>query len=147
VPRLLDAGVNVGLGVDTMDDVFAEMRQEVLIHSLASGDPGIIAPITALEMATRRGAAALGLGDELGSIETGKRADIVCVDLGTAHLQPVVDPVWMIVNRAHGHDVAHVVVDGRVVVRSGRLSTIDEQALIEEARSVSKAYVAKAGLE
>jgi len=145
VPRLLESGVNVGLGVDMMDDVFSEMRQEVLIQSLATGNPGAIDPVTALEMATVRGAAALGLGDELGSIEGGKRADIVCVDVGATHLQPMLDPVWMIVNRAHGHDVAHVVMDGRVVVRNGALTGVDEQALVEEARAVSAAYLRRAG--
>ena len=144
VPKLLEAGVNVGLGVDTMDDLFAEMRQEVLIHSLATGDPGAIDPMTALEMATRRGAVALGLGDELGSIEEGKRADLVCVDTRGAHLQPVIDPVWTLVNRAHGHDVAHVVVDGRTVVRSGRLVEIDEKALVSEACAVSASYLRRA---
>ncbi len=145
VPRLLESGVNVGLGVDMMDDVFTEMRQEVLIHSLATGDPGAIDPMTALEMATVRGAAALGLGDELGSIEDGKRADIVCVDVGAICLQPMLDPVWTIVNRAHGHDVAHVVMDGRVVVRNRALVGVDEKGLVEEARAVSAAYLRRAG--
>ncbi|HEY5578225.1 MAG TPA: amidohydrolase family protein [Acidimicrobiia bacterium] len=146
VPKLLEAGVNVGMGVDTMDDLFAEMRQEVLIHSLATGDPGAIDPMTALEMATVRGAAALGLAHELGSVEEGKRADLVCVDVRAAHLQPMMDPVWTIVNRAHGHDVAHVVVDGRIVVQSGRLVSADEQALVSEARAVAARYLRRAGL-
>jgi 5-methylthioadenosine/S-adenosylhomocysteine deaminase len=146
VPKLLERGINVGMGVDMMGDLIAEMRQEVLIQSLATGNPGAVSPMTALEMATRNGATALGLSDELGSIEEGKRADLVCVDLRTAHLQPVLDPVWTLVNRAHGHDVAHVVVDGRVVVRGGKLVEIDEQALIEEVSAVSSAYLSRTGM-
>ena len=80
-PEATERGINVGMGVDTMGDIIAEMHQEVLIQSLATGDPGAIDPVTALEMATRNGAAALGLADELGSIEEGKRADLGCVDL------------------------------------------------------------------
>jgi cytosine/adenosine deaminase-related metal-dependent hydrolase len=146
VPKLLERGINVGMGVDMMGDLIAEMQQEVLIQSLATGNPGAVSPITALEMATRNGAAALGLAEELGSIEEGKRADLVCVDLRTAHLQPVLDPVWTLVNRAHGHDVAHVVVDGRVVVRGGKLVEIDERALIEEVGAVSSAYLSRTGM-
>ncbi len=146
VPRLLESGVNVGMGVDTMGDIIAEMQQEVLIQSLTTGDPGAISPATALEMATRNGAAALGLADELGSIEKGKRADIVCVDLRSVHLQPVLDPVWTLVNRAHGHDVAHVVVDGQVVVRGGKLVEIDERVLVEEVGAVTSAYLRRTGM-
>jgi 5-methylthioadenosine/S-adenosylhomocysteine deaminase len=146
VPKLLARGVNVGMGVDTMGDIIAEMRQEVLIQSLDNGDPGAIAPITALEMATRNGAAALGLADELGSIEEGKRADVVCVDLRTPHLRPVLDPIWTLVNRAHGHDVAHVVVDGRPVVRAGKLTGVDEPALVGEVDAVVSAYLDRTGM-
>ncbi len=123
------------------------MRQEVLLQSLGNMDPGAVTPTTALEMATLRGAAALGLGDDLGSIEPGKLADIVCVDAASPHLQPVLDPVWTIVNRAHGHDVAHVVVDGRVVVRNAKLTLIDEADLTTEVTGVAAAYLRRAGVD
>jgi 5-methylthioadenosine/S-adenosylhomocysteine deaminase len=146
VPKLLDAGVNVGFGIDQMDDLFAEMRQELLMQGLHHSNPGILSPAVSMEMATARGAVGVGLGDELGRIEVGRRADLVCVDVSAAHLQPVLDPVWTLVNRAHGHDVAHVVVDGEVVVKDGRLTKVDEQALIEEARGVARAYLRRAGV-
>lgn len=145
VPALLSAGVNVCMGIDTMDDLFADMRQELLLQGLHASNPGIVSPGTAIEMATLRGARAVGFGD-LGSIEPGKRADVVCVDMSAAHLQPVLDPVWTLVHRAHGHDVAHVVVDGEVVVKDGRLVNVDEQALVEEARGVARAYLRRAGV-
>jgi 5-methylthioadenosine/S-adenosylhomocysteine deaminase len=97
-------------------------------------------------MATLAGAAALGMGDELGSIEVGKRADLVCIDLSSHHLQPVIDPVWTLVHRVNGHDVSHVVVDGKVVVKSGRLTQVDEVSLLEETRSVAAAYLARLSL-
>jgi 5-methylthioadenosine/S-adenosylhomocysteine deaminase len=145
VPRLLEAGANVGMGIDQMDDLFVEMRQEILMQGLRHSNPGVISPRTSLEMATARGAAALGLGEELGRIEVGRQADLVCVDVSAAHLQPVLDPVWTLVHRVHGHDVAHVIVGGDVVVEKGKLTKLDEGALIEEARSVSAAYLRRAG--
>lgn len=146
VPRLLAAGANVGMGIDTTDDLFTEMRQEVLMQGLHHSNPGVLSPQTSLEMATARGATALGLGDELGRIEVGRRADLVCVDVSPAHLQPILDPVWTLVHRAHGHDVAHVVVEGEVVVKNGRLTKLDEDALVEEAKAVALSYLGRSGV-
>jgi 5-methylthioadenosine/S-adenosylhomocysteine deaminase len=146
VPKLLAAGANVGMGIDQMDDLFVEMRQEILMQGLQHSNPGVVSPRTSLEMATARGAVALGLGGDLGRIEVGRRADVVCVDVSAPHLQPVLDPVWTLVHRVHGHDVIHVVVDGDVVVEKGRLMKMDEEALIKEARSVAASYLRRAGV-
>jgi cytosine/adenosine deaminase-related metal-dependent hydrolase len=145
VPKLLAAGANVGMGIDQMDDLFAEMRQEILMQGLQHSNPGVVSPQTSLEMATVRGATALGMGEELGRVEAGRRADLVCVDVSAPHLHPVLDPVWTLVHRVHGHDVAHVVVDGGVVVENGRLTKVDEDALVEEARSIASSYLRRAG--
>jgi len=147
VPKLLAAGANVGMGIDGMDDLFAEMRQEILMQGLYHSNPGILSPATSLEMATARGAVGLGLGDELGRIEVGRRADLVCADVAEAHLQPVLDPVWTLVNRVHGHDVAHVIVAGEVVVKAGKLVRVDEGALVEEAQGVARSYLRRAGAD
>jgi cytosine/adenosine deaminase-related metal-dependent hydrolase len=146
VPKLLAAGVNVGMGIDQMDDLFSELRQEILMQGLENSNPGVVTPRTSIEMATARGAVGVGMGEDLGRIEVGRRADLVCVDVSAAHLQPVLDPIWTLVHRAHGHDVAHVVVDGEVVVRDGKLVRVDEQALIEEAQGVARAYLRRAGV-
>jgi 5-methylthioadenosine/S-adenosylhomocysteine deaminase len=146
VPRLLAAGANVGMGIDQMDDLFVEMRQEILMQGLQHSNPGMVSPRTSLEMATARGAVALGLGGDLGRIEVGRRADVVCVDVSAPHLQPVLDPVWTLVHRVHGHDVVHVVVDGDVVVEKGKLVKVDEEALIKEAKSVAASYLRRAGV-
>jgi 5-methylthioadenosine/S-adenosylhomocysteine deaminase len=146
VPALLEAGVNVCLGVDTMDDLFTEVRQEVLLQGLHASNPAAVSPRDALDMATLRGASALGLGGELGVIEPGRRADLVCVDVRGVTFQPVLDPVWTLVHRAHGADVAHVVVDGRVVVEGRRLLCVDEEALVEEAKQVASSFLRRNGL-
>lgn len=147
VPRLLQAGVNVCLGVDVQVDLFREMRQEVLLQSIHNGDPSAILPRTALEMATVHGAAALGLGDELGTLSPGQRADLVCVDLSGLHAQPVLDPVWTLVYRCQGSDVVHVAVDGEVVVEDRRLTKVDERALLDEAIEIVGRFLRQADLD
>jgi 5-methylthioadenosine/S-adenosylhomocysteine deaminase len=146
VPKLLAAGANVGMGIDMTNDLFAEMRNEVLMQGLHDSNPGAVSPRTAMEMATARGAVAVGLADDLGRIEVGRRADLVCVDVSSSHQQPILDPVWTLVHRTHGHDVAHVVVDGHVVVRNGKLTRLDEDALIEEVQEIAAAYLRRAGV-
>lgn len=146
VPALLAAGVNVALGIDTMDDMFADMRQEVLLQGLHNSNPAVLGADVALAMATRGGSTALGMGGELGTVEPGKIADLVVVDVSSPHLQPILDPVWTLVHRAHGHDVVHVVVGGELVVTDGHLTRVDERALVEEARDVAASYLRRAGL-
>ncbi|GHH63601.1 S-adenosylhomocysteine deaminase [Streptosporangium violaceochromogenes] len=145
VPALLAAGVNVCLGADMMTDILAETRQEILLQGLANSDPSVVSARTALEMATVRGAAALGLPD-VGRIAYGQRADIVCLDLRGIAAQPVIDPEWSVVHRGSGSDVVHVVADGHVVVRDRRLTRVDEEALIKEAQEIVGHYLRRAGV-
>jgi cytosine/adenosine deaminase-related metal-dependent hydrolase len=101
---------------------------------------------TALEMATLLGARALGLGDDLGSIEPGKRADLVLHDLDTPEWRPLLNPVNNLVYAATGAGVRTVVIDGRVVLDEGRLTTLDERALYERAEALARQQIARAGL-
>ncbi len=146
VPALLAAGSNVALGADIMTDLLTEVRQEIFLQGLHAGDPSIISPQTALRMATLGGARALGLGEELGTIEVGRRADLVCLDLRRPGAQPVLDPVWTVAHRAEASDVVHVFVDGRQAVRDGELVHVDEQALLAEAHDVLSHYHRRAGI-
>ena len=147
VPDLLRAGVNVGLGVDQMVDLIREMRQEVLLQSIRASDPSAVAPQTALDMATRNGAAALGQADELGQLAVGALADLVCVDVSGAHVQPILDPVWSLVHRCQGSDVVHVVVNGEVLVQDRRTTKVDGDALAEKAMAIIDRYMQRAGLQ
>jgi 5-methylthioadenosine/S-adenosylhomocysteine deaminase len=85
-----------------------------------------------IRLATRSGALALGLGDRIGALEPGRRADIVLVDLSGLHCRPLHDPVAALVYSTRASDVRTVVVDGRVVVRDGRLLTVDVPGLLAE---------------
>src|SRR5690606_13645714 len=105
---------------------FSAMRLTALLHKGATDDPRALPSRRVLRMATLDGAAALGLADAVGSIEVGKRADLVAVDLDRPHTQPVYDPVSTSVYAAGRGDVRHVWIDGEPVVTDGRTTRCDE---------------------
>ncbi len=139
VPELLADGVNVALGADGAPcnnnlDIFTEMRLAALIHK-PRGGPTAISAMQVLEMATLNGARALGLQNEVGSIEVGKRADLIVVDRGGAHSTPSSsDVVSALVYSGKSADVRDVIVDGRVLMRERQVLTMDEAQVIEAAR-------------
>lgn len=136
VPRLLSAGVTVGLGTDgavssNSLDVLGAVRQAALVHK-ADGDPTAVGAERAVRMATIEGARALGLAEHLGSLERGKRADLIVLDLNAPHLRPLHDPWSTLAYAAHSADVRDTVVDGRVLMRDRELRTLDERAVIAD---------------
>ncbi|MFJ9122567.1 amidohydrolase [Streptomyces sp. NPDC102340] len=141
VPRLLSAGVTVGLGTDgavssNTLDVLGAVRQAALVHK-ADGDPTAVGAEQAVRMATIEGARALGLGDALGSIEVGKRADLAVLDLNRPHLTPRHDPYAMLAYAAQASDVRDTVVDGRVLMRDRTLTTLDEGAVLADLEALA----------
>ncbi|MCE2532345.1 MAG: amidohydrolase family protein [Acidimicrobiia bacterium] len=143
---LLDAGVNVGLGIDQMADMFCEMRQEVLLQAIRNEDPGAVSPAVALRMATANGAKAVGLGGQLGEISVGALADLICVSARGLSIEPILDPAWSVVHRAGGSDVRHVIVDGRVVMEDREFAKLDAEALHRQAMDVIDGYFSKANI-
>jgi 5-methylthioadenosine/S-adenosylhomocysteine deaminase len=143
IPEMLAAGCHVALGADGAPcnnrlDGFTEMRLAALIQKPRLG-PEALPAATVLELATLGGARALGLETEIGSIEVGKRADLVAVDLSGPHDQPeAADLVSRLVYAARASDVRHVVVDGRVVVRGGRLLTADLGEIRDKANRAAR---------
>ncbi|UUU27921.1 amidohydrolase [Streptomyces sp. DSM 40750] len=141
VPRLPSAGVTVGLGTDgavssNSLDVLGAVRQAAMVHK-AAGDPTAVGAEQAVSMATIEGARALGLGDHLGSLEPGKRADLIVLDLGGPHLRPRHDPWSTLAYAAHSADVRDTVVEGRVLMRDRVLTTLDEAAVLADLESLS----------
>ena len=130
IPEMLAAGCRVGIGADGAPcnnrlDVFAELRLAALIQKPRLG-PDVLPAAQVLELATLGGARALGLESEIGSIEVGKCADLTVLDLDGPHAQPEdADLISRIVYSARAADVRHVVVDGKIVVRDGKLKTAD----------------------
>ena len=138
VPALQKAGVVVGLGTDGAAsnndlDMFEAMRQAAFLHKLTSNDPSALPARTALRMATIDGARVLGMEREIGSLETGKRADLLIVSMRTARQTPMYDPLSHLVYVTRGDDVQTVVVNGKMVMRNRKVLTLDETAVIAEA--------------
>jgi 5-methylthioadenosine/S-adenosylhomocysteine deaminase len=131
VPDLLAAGVRVGLGTDgaasnNQIDLFAEIDAAALIHKAVRQDPSVMKAAEILHMATLGGARALKLEELIGSLEVGKRADIVMIDLLDDHLLPLYSPLSHLAYAARGSDVRSVMIDGRMVLEERRLLTLDE---------------------
>src|SRR5256884_5776672 len=151
VPQMLASGVNVALGCDGGPsnndyDLIREMKLAAIIHKAVTNDPLIVPAETVLEMATINGARALGLEQEIGSLEAGKKADLVVVDLNRLHIVPSMNPVSTLVYAATGGEVEMVVVDGQVLVEQGNLLTMDEDEVIEQAHHNAAQLYLRAGI-
>ncbi|HLZ56222.1 MAG TPA: amidohydrolase [Ktedonosporobacter sp.] len=152
VPQMLAAGVNVALGCDGGPsnndyDLIREMKLAAIIHKAVSNDPLLVPAETVLEMATINGARALGLEHEIGSLEVGKKADLVVIDFHRLHTTPSINPVSTLVYAATGGEVDMVVVDGQVVVEQGTLLTMDEQEIMEQAHQHAGLLYKRAGID
>ncbi len=145
---LWENGIRLGVGTDGCSssndlDMWQAMRQAALLARLTSGRPDVASAAEVLRAGTIEGARALGLGDVIGSLEVGKRADLVLVDLEAPHLTPVHDVPALLVFAAGRSDVTDVLVDGEPVIRDRRSTRIDTPALLARARE--RAAVARNG--
>jgi 5-methylthioadenosine/S-adenosylhomocysteine deaminase len=136
-------GIAVGIGTDGAAsnndlDMFEAIRQAAFLAKLQTGDPRAVPARTALEMATIEGARALGMESMIGSLEAGKRADLITVSMGAARQTPMYDVLSHLVYTTRGDDVRTTVVNGRVLMRERRMLTLDEAAVLKEARSYAE---------
>ena len=145
VPDLLEAGVNLTLGVDLMENLWVEMRNEVQLQSLANSNPAAVPQKVPLRMATRNGATALGMDGELGVLAAGARADIILVDIGGASAHPFIDAGQHLLWRTEAADVRTVLVEGRVVLEEGAIQTLDEAETLDRIEKAARAYIERAG--
>lgn len=139
VPDMISQGVRVGLGTDGCAsnndlDLLSELDFAAKIHKVFRKDPLACPAGQVIGMATLGGAAALGLDREIGSIEPGKKADLIALSLNQPHMMPMYDPAAQIVYSARGSDVRFVWVDGREVVRDGCVLSVDEADIISRAK-------------
>jgi 5-methylthioadenosine/S-adenosylhomocysteine deaminase len=147
IAELMEAGISVSLGADGAPcnnnlDAFLELRLAALLQKSRRGATAMRAPLV-IRMATLGGARALGLHDQIGSLEVGKRGDVIVVDMNVAHAVPTSDPYSALVYALRSSDVRHVVVEGSVVVRDRALITMDVEAAIRDARARAAAIFAR----
>jgi 5-methylthioadenosine/S-adenosylhomocysteine deaminase len=140
VEAMRRAGIAVGLGTDGAAsnndlDMFEAMRQAAFLHKLVSRDPRVIPAPVAIQMATLDGARALGMERQIGSLEPGKRADVIVVSMRAARQTPMYDPQSHLVYVTRGDDVTATIVNGKVLMRDRRVLTLDREAVLAEART------------
>lgn len=138
----LGAGVTLGLGTDGAAsnndlDMFEAMRQAAFLHKLVTRDPRAVSAHTALEMATIGGAGVLGLADRIGSLDVGKRADIIIVRMDRPRQTPMYDPISHLVYVTRGDDVETTIVNGRVLMENGRVLSLPEDEVLAAARAAA----------
>jgi 5-methylthioadenosine/S-adenosylhomocysteine deaminase len=143
VPEFLKLGIPVGLGTDGCAsnnnlDLFSEMDTAAKIHKLARQDPSLMDAKTVVKLATIGGAEVLGLRDKVGSLEPGKKADIIILDWKQAHLTPVYNYYSHLVYSATGHDVRTVIVDGKVIMDNRQISTVNEKEVISAVEKIGE---------
>ncbi len=143
VPALLAAGVAVGLGTDGAAsnndlDLWEEIDTAAKLHKVTARDPTVLDARQALELATITGARAIHMDDEIGSLEVGKRADLIVVDVSSPHQQPVYDPYSVLTYATGAADVETVIVNGRILLDERRFTTLDPAPILEKAAEYRK---------
>jgi 5-methylthioadenosine/S-adenosylhomocysteine deaminase len=150
LPELLARGVNVGLGSDSANssnylDPVRMLNAAAVGFKEGRRDPHLVPAEQAVEMGTLFGARAVGLGDEIGSIEVGKKADLVVFDTRRAEWRALLDPVNNLVYAADGHSARTVIIDGRVVVDHGHVLFADESSVTGRVQAHAEALLARTG--
>jgi cytosine/adenosine deaminase-related metal-dependent hydrolase len=145
------AGVTVCLGSDATApdrsaDMFRHMQQAMHYHRRHFRNPLVLPPGRVLEMCTIQAARALGRAADIGSLEVGKKADVILVDLRRPHLYPANMPEFRVTYFANGNDVHTVVVDGKIVLRDRRALSVDEDAVLDNAQAETIKMVERLGL-
>lgn len=154
IPELIKMGANVSIGADGSPcnnnlDQFEEMRSAALIHKARLLDPTVMSAEQVFELATLGGAKAMGMENELGSIEKGKKADIVIMNLNKIHSSPSkgVDLISRLVYSARSSDVETTIIAGKIVMDNKKLTTLNEKSILEECNKVIKNQVEKANIK
>jgi 5-methylthioadenosine/S-adenosylhomocysteine deaminase len=148
VKDLLDLGVCVGLGTDgpasnNSLDMLENMKFGALLQKAVYHDPAVLPAYETLRMATIEGAKILGLVEQVGSLEVGKKADVILVDLSKPHLKPLHDVYANLVYSARGSDVDTVIVDGKILMENRQVKTLDEQTVMKKAEKAAFGLVSR----
>jgi len=145
IAEMIEAGVNVCIGTDGAAsnndlDLLGEIRTAALLQKGLHENPEVLTTVQAMEMATINGATAYGLDKDLGSLEAGKRADIVIIDFDKSHLTPCHDVYAHLVYSVNKADVDTVLIDGKIHLENGNLITLDEDAIKADVRAMGEQF-------
>jgi 5-methylthioadenosine/S-adenosylhomocysteine deaminase len=148
IPTLLNRGICVGLGTDGCAsnnnlDLLLEMDTVAKLHKAQTLDPTSMDALTVLKMATIEAARALGLDRRIGSLEAGKKADLIIIDIEKPHLTPMYSPVSHLVYAAMGSDVSTSIINGAVVMENGALKTMDLEKVMDDVNQIAKEIIAR----
>jgi len=151
VPEMLERGITVALGSDgpgsnNSQDMLEVLKTTALLHKVNTLNATVLLPEDVLQMACRGGAVAFGLPEQIGSLEVGKKADVVLVDLDTSMIMPVHRVPSALVYNASSRDVDTVIVDGRILMRDKEIAFLDEKALLVRARQACANLFERAGV-
>jgi len=152
VPEMMGAGVNISLGCDggpsnNCYDMIREMKAAALLQKVRTMNPLTMSAETVLEMATINGARSLSLQQQIGSIEAGKKADLVMISFRKPHLTPVINPVSHIVYAAEGSDVETTIIDGKIIMENRVVKSLDEEQIVHNANDRAAKLLKRAGIE
>ncbi len=152
VPELMQAGVNVAITTDgtapkVSFDLFQAMRRAQMVHQLMSRDMFLLPPGKLLEMVTIDAAKALGWDDEIGSLEVGKKADVIVVDMRQPHLTPNIMVVHRLIYEAVGQDVETVIVDGTILMENRKVLSVNESDALDLGQEETLKIIERAGLQ
>lgn len=152
VSNMQRSGVNVSLGCNggannNTYDMLRELSRACLLQRVVTKNPLAVSNMQALEMATINGAKALGLETQIGSIEVGKKADLILVDCKKAHMQPLMDPVATLVHCAAGADVDTTIVDGQPLMKNRKVLTMKADQVVANAKNSLSAVIKRAGMQ
>ena len=152
IPELLGLGANVSIATDgnspaTPFDLIQAMRKTQLLQQVLLHDPFVLPPGKLIEMVTINPAKAMGMDKELGSLECGKKADVIILNMWQPHLVPNFMPVHRLVDEAVGNDVETVIIVGRVVMKDRKVLSVDENEVLESGQNEALRMVKRAGLE
>ena len=144
IPAMLERGVTVGLGTDGCAsnnnlDLFSEMDSAAKLHKVHTMDPTVMDAKTVFKMATLNGAKALGMDALTGSLETGKKADVIVIDTHKPHLTPLYNPYSHMVYSAKSTDVQHSIINGQLVMENRNFLTLDIDEIIRKSQEKAKA--------
>jgi cytosine/adenosine deaminase-related metal-dependent hydrolase len=152
VSEMMQAGVNVGIGCDggpsnNSYDMIREMKTASLLQKVKTMDPLALTAETVLEMATIKGARVLGLQEQIGSIETGKKADLIILNMQKPHLTPTFNPVSNIVYAAEGSDVETTIIDGKIIMENRIVNSLNEEKIMRDANEHATKLLQRAEIE